>query len=329
MIISVIIPVYNEEIFLRECLDSVRACPSSEMECIIVNDGSTDGSADICRSLVSEDVRFRMIEKKNTGVSDSRNIGVAEAVGKYVFFLDADDYIDITRWSEILEEAENNESDMIAFGYYSLFDSGNTKAEQFPDDIDIKYALLSTPLLNACWGKLLRREVIKEHNILFRKGMKTCEDAIFVLDFACKAKSFAFLNNCVLYYRIHREGIMQKASPEDKLLDFAKLFSRRKEYLENNYNERLKKAMYRDSFSVITDFFRSCAKGRHLSEIRYIYKKSINNETTKAIMKEIDKKNLSPIYKKAEFALMQTECYTTLAIYFKIKHSLTALKVRS
>ena len=320
MLVSVVIPVYNGEKFLRECLESVKACPSPEIECIIVDDGSEDGTEELCKEYALEDARFRLVSKENSGISDSRNRGVAEAVGDYIFFLDADDYIDARKWREIIAQAAAGESDMVAFGYYSLFCSGAATEEKFPEGCDMTRALLSTTMLNTCWGKLLRREAINGGGVRFRKGLRTCEDAIFVLDFVQGAKSFKLLDCCALYHRIHPGGVMQRAKLDSKLSDFGALFERRLLYLSRNYDETARKAMYRQSFSVITDLLRAHAGKQRLPDVRNDFKENMKDPVVQAIMEGCALRSLSPVYKKIEYALMSGGLYAGMAMYFKAKY---------
>jgi len=322
MLISVIIPVYNGEKFLHQCLESVQACPSADIECIIVNDGSTDGTEGICRRFASSDTRFRLITKENSGVSDSRNIGLAEATEDYIFFLDADDYVDAGKWPEIISSAAAKSFDMVAFGYYDLFESGDTKEEQFPEGCDIRLALLSTTLLNTCWGKLLRREVIERNGLRFRKELSTCEDAVFILDYARSAESFMLSNTCVLYYRIHPGGVMRRTGMGSKLSDLASLYERRCAYLSENYDEAARQAMYRQFFSVITDLFRFYAKNRRIRDVRSDYKRSMADPTIKAVIAESGTLRLSPFYKRLEYLMIRGGLHTCLAVYFKAKSCL-------
>lgn len=319
MVVSVIVPVFNGEKFLRECLESVKACPSQEMECIIVNDGSTDGTDEICRRFAYEDARFRLINKKNTGVSDSRNRALAEASGEYVFFLDADDFILTDQWPEILAFAERGDFDMVAFSYRDLFSDGGTKEERFTGDSDIKLAILTTTLMNTCWGKLLRRDVIEKNGLSFDRELKTCEDAVFILDFTQKTESISLSNICAICYRIHSGGTMRQAELENKLSDFSVLYERRCRYLDENSGEALGKGMYRQLFSVITDLLRSYAGNRRIPEIRRAYKKNMGNPVITAIIDKTEIRSLSPVYKKFEYALLTTGLYTCLAMYFKVK----------
>ncbi len=91
--VSLIIPVYNTEKYLRQCLDSVISQTFKEFECICINDGSTDNSLPILQEYINKDIRFKLIDKKNEGVSVARNTGIQNATGKYIVFIDSDDWI--------------------------------------------------------------------------------------------------------------------------------------------------------------------------------------------------------------------------------------------
>jgi len=323
MLVSVVIPVYNGEEFLRGCLESVKACPSPEIECIVINDGSEDGTKGLCQEFSRKDARFRLVDKDNSGVSDSRNRGLAIAAGDYVFFLDADDYIDVTQWREILAHAAAGAFDMVAFGHCDLSASGDVNEKAFPEGCDAASALLTTTLLNTCWGKLLRREVISGNGLRFREALKTCEDAVFILDFVQKAKSFAMPGCCAIYHRIHPGGVMQRATLESKLSDFSALFERRLLYLSENNGEQYRKAMYRQSFSVITDLLRTHAGKLGLRDVRNDFAKAMKNPVVRKIMAGCSVRSLSPVYKKIEYALMSGGFYACMAAYFKAKGRLT------
>jgi len=268
------------------------------------------------------DPRFRLIDKENSGVSDSRNRGMAEASGRYIFFLDADDYIDAARWLEILADAEDNIYDFIAFGYINLFHTGKTRAESFPADCDVDHALLSTTMLNTCWGKLLRRTIAEDNNILFRRDLKTCEDAIFIIEYAQFAGNYLLSDVKALYHRIG-SGVMNHTKLEAKLADFYELFASRRKYLANHYSKNAEQSMYRELFSIITDLFRDAAMERRLPEVRRVYESSIKNPVVTAILTKLRDNRLSPIYKKFEYFLIRGGFYTVMAHYFKFKYYLT------
>jgi len=322
MLISVIIPVHNGEELLSTCLESVRSCTSDWIECIVVDDGSTDGTVEVYRKCVHGDARFRIINQENAGVSAARNRGLAEAAGDYVFFLDADDFIDIIKWPEIISHAADSSFDLIAFGYYDSFGSGKVKKELFPKGCDISKALLATTLLNACWGKLLRKEIIVKNGISFRNELETCEDAIFILEFAQKAKSYCLINSCVLYYRIHPGGVMRRKAIDNKLSDLSALYARRLEYLDANYDETLRKITYRQFFSIVTALFRECAGNRRIPDIRRAYCTYMKNAMILEIIAKTKMKDLTPFYKKFEYFLMRAGFFALLAAYFKAKAAL-------
>ena len=103
-LISIIVPIYNVENYLRQCLDSIQNQTYQNFECLLINDGSPDNSADICREYVEKDARFRYFEKENGGVSSARNLGIECSGGTYITFIDADDWVD-SDYLEVLYNA--------------------------------------------------------------------------------------------------------------------------------------------------------------------------------------------------------------------------------
>lgn len=326
MYISVIIPMYNSEKFLEECLDSVKACSEQNIECIMVNDGSTDKTEEICNEYIKTDSRFKLINKENTGVSDSRNIGIENAAGKYIFFLDADDYIKSDVWQIIIDYAKNSSYDAVAFAYTSLFRSGNSKDEIYSIDSlesdklkDIHYALLATPMLNTCWGKLLKSEIIRKNDIRFQSNLKTCEDAVFIVDFVQSADSILLRNDSVLCYRINENGAMQNINIIEKLYDFNILYKRRNQYCSYTNDEDLKGEIYRHYFSVITDLLIKEAAKQNVSSLPFLYAEVITHFPVTDILSNTDKKYLSPFYKKVEYVFLKNRWFLCCALYFKFK----------
>ncbi len=328
MNISIIIAMYNAEKYLRECLDSVIACPDLDIECILVNDGSTDATGDICNEYANCDSRFKVIHKSNSGVSDSRNVGLESATGRYVFFLDSDDFINEKQWPLILSHAESAKNDFVAFAYESLYSSGNKKKELYPIDKaaagieKIRYIMLATPMLNTCWGKLFRRDIIANHGLRFKKGLKTCEDAIFVIDFVQAANTFMLSNECILVYRLNDNGAMNTTNVFNKLKDFNELYLRRNEYLSSCSNAELYSAAYRQFFSVITDLLMRQAHGMGLSELRALYAEIKSKDPIPDILAHVDKSKLASVFKRLEFDWFKRGRYLLLACYFKFKNLL-------
>ena len=123
-LISIIVPIYNVENYLRQCLDSIVAQTYQNFECLLINDGSPDHSADICREYVSKDSRFRYFEKENGGVSSARNLGIEHSKGEYITFIDSDDWVD-SDYLEVLYNSLVDERADIAISTYKRFEMGD------------------------------------------------------------------------------------------------------------------------------------------------------------------------------------------------------------
>ena len=119
-LISIIVPIYNVENYLRQCLDSIVSQTYQNFECLLINDGSSDNSADICREYIEKDSSFRYFEKENVGVSSARNLGIERSKGQYITFIDSDDWVD-SEYLEVLYRALIEEKADIAITTYKQF----------------------------------------------------------------------------------------------------------------------------------------------------------------------------------------------------------------
>ena len=146
--VSVIVPVYNQERYLEECISSIRRQTLAEWECLIINDGSSDSSGEIARRFSEADSRIRYFEQKNRGVSSARNLGMRHASGRYLCFVDGDDFIDASFLKHLLDASDRGASDLTVAG--KLF----------------------------C-GIFLRREFPLKNNLEFPEGIHPCEDGLF------------------------------------------------------------------------------------------------------------------------------------------------------
>lgn len=212
--VSVIIPVYNVEEYLPKCLDSVINQTLKDIEIICINDGSTDNSLGILNEYASKDNRIKIIDQENQGVSSARNKGIAIARGEYLAFLDGDDFFDTTLLEKVYKEIIKKNTDILIFGTYEFNSEGYKNIrwdmQLLQDFTEEKLAQnqleLFIHLLHSLWDKLYRTDFIKKNNILFPTDVKVAEDNIFVLETYLKHASYAFLPECLYYYRIGREG---------------------------------------------------------------------------------------------------------------------------
>ena len=180
--ISIIIPVYNVEKYLAECVDSVLRQTYTDYEIILVDDGSTDSSGRICDDYAAKDARIRVIHQKNGGLSAARNTGLREAVGEYVYFLDSDDYIEDCTLLRLTETAGEENADVVFFDGYVFFDeceeddtvSRYIRKEQYPAmrGREMLFRLLeSDEYRTAVPMILLRREYLMQHDLWFLEGV--------------------------------------------------------------------------------------------------------------------------------------------------------------
>jgi len=211
MLFSIVIPAYNSEKFIKRCLESVIEQDFDDYEIIVVNDGSTDKTSDIVRLM--NDSRIKLIEKQNTGVSDTRNIGLLNSIGRYVIFMDSDDTLPsgtLPRLSRCI--TENVYSPDIIFGYYSRFNDCNGKENlqvfNYESDLsDVRELEIWTRLF--CGGKIFsmpimaqvyRRDFLIENDLFFDKGQFVSEDHDWRYKLLLKAKRYFNCGFCLYNY---------------------------------------------------------------------------------------------------------------------------------
>ena len=162
--ISVIVPVYNVENYLKKCLDSLVEQTLKDIEIIIINDGSTDNSAKIINQYVEKYPKLiKAYSKKNGGLSSARNYGISKANGEYIGFVDSDDYVDKNMYKDLYETAKKEKSDIALCNVFYTYDSGECRyfdaISNLTDDIEKKY-IISSPIV--C-NRIYKKEVFKEN----------------------------------------------------------------------------------------------------------------------------------------------------------------------
>ena len=209
--ISVIIPMYNVEKYLRRCLDSVKNQTVKDLEAICIDDGSSDKSGEIAEEYARKDERFFVIHKKNSGVSAARNDGIKMARGKYIHFMDADDFIDLDYYEKMLSVAHGAAIDMVCSGFVT-----DTKYSH-----GIKYGAESVAvtmwqkLRRTCaftdgyvWRYLFKKDFTEKNKFLFDTNMISQEDAIFVLRALAKANVVAMVPGVFYHYMFNETSAL-------------------------------------------------------------------------------------------------------------------------
>lgn len=216
-LISIIIPVYNVERYLHQCVDSVLKQTYTNLEIILVDDGSPDTSPAICDEYAQKDKRIKVIHKENGGLSSARNTGLDAATGDFIYFLDSDDYIGDTTVSSLYEHIHDNKQIAIAIGYFTALkgDSFSTYNEDWLFDSpriiesnDFANRMLMEKSNHAATAKLYRKEIF--HNLRFQLNKKN-EDVLFESDLIPIIESSQY--KCVdvpiytYFYRQHEKSI--------------------------------------------------------------------------------------------------------------------------
>ncbi len=213
-LISVIIPVYNVEKYLRECVESVINQTYKNIEIILVDDGSTDSSGDICEEYIEKDSRVTVIHQKNSGPSKTRNTGLENANGKYIYFLDSDDYIENNALELLTEAAESNGADLVFFQAHSFADNGDEIRQGYTVKGTYEpksgYDMLAELHKNkdyhcAIYLLFISRSLLESNKISFLETAYCSEDMLFTYQVFCSAKKAVQCKN-TLCHRRYRDG---------------------------------------------------------------------------------------------------------------------------
>lgn len=231
-LVSIILPVYNAQNHLARCVGSICAQTYQNIEIIILNDGSKDQSLPVCEEFRQKDPRILLVDKANSGVSDTRNLGLKLASGKYVEFVDSDDYLDPDFTERLVAAAEENEADFVIAPYKMVIPAGASKPEQVLDKIQDELGVMSVArppevreygflpagvydkdtfalrlmdkpasyFYSVLWNKLYRRDILTGNDIQFVSEMRWAEDLVFNLRYIQYAERFVAIDKPGYYY---------------------------------------------------------------------------------------------------------------------------------
>lgn len=231
--VSVIVPVYNTEKYLAEAINSVLDQTCQEWELLLINDGSSDRSLEICRKFESEDPRIRVIDKKNGGVSSARNLGMEEATGDWLCFLDGDDWLERTCLETALNEADE-ETDIVCWNYWKNIGDiqiANQAIRPSRIVVDEVERLVKLPMfpqyaprtsgktyssIRGVCTKLIRRKLTAENGLWFNENVKIGEDALFSSMCFQKARRVIFTDRYLYHYRLDNVSATRRCRADVK-----------------------------------------------------------------------------------------------------------------
>lgn len=283
-LVSVIVPVYNVEKYLDRCIQSVCRQSYNRLEIILVDDGSKDQSGAMCEEYADQDERIKVIHKENGGLGDARNVGVENATGKYLLFVDSDDRIHENLVKDTVETAEKNQADMVIFDYMGEEEDGNlTDRFTFPFPVNqvIEASENKELIMKSCSAvnKLIRRDVWNHSGLQFPKG-RYYEDLATIPKLMANIKRVVYLQEVYYYYLMRDGSIMHSKNftknyedrtwAVDQLLEY---FA--KENLAETYRNELEYLVFENTFFVPSkEIVLNDRKSEYLKKFRnYAYNK--------------------------------------------------------
>lgn len=288
--ISIVVPIYNCENTIDRCIESLINQTYTNIEIILINDGSTDSSEEKCIKYTNNDSRITLISKANEGVSKARNIGIKKANSEYIMFVDSDDYVQVDMCERLLEAINNNEYDVVISGYERVFLFNNRVRSNLI--IKPKYGNIKTvdqykqrwcelyekSFFNAPWAKLYKTEIIKNNNITFKEHLECGEDLLFNLEYFKYVKNISLIDEAFYIYECTEKESLTTRYDSDKDSNDRLLYNSTLLYLKS------KGMINQCKHSVALIYMRSCF--RTFEQILY-GKNKLNKSEKKSKIKKI------------------------------------------
>ena len=239
--ISVIIPIYNVDQYLSQCMQSVLSQSYKELEIILVDDGSTDKCPALCDEYEKKDARVRVIHKKNGGLSDARNVGMKMATGEWVYFVDSDDWLPQDAIQKLFHFARENYCDVVQGGlYYAyqnhlLYRKASEKEQKqtvLGRNEAMRELIINDRVKNFAWGKLYKFDLLKD--LPFPVG-KYFEDSFWQHLVMDRVERYGIIDEPLYYYRQRRDSI--SGTPSGRLNDLLEGYEQRLVFIQKYYNE--------------------------------------------------------------------------------------------
>jgi len=336
-IVSIIVPVYNAEMYLRNCIDSILKQNYKNIEVILVNDGSTDNSRTICEQYAKKDNRIKVINQNNSGPSIARNVGINAATGRYIQFVDADDRLEPNMTKNLVEAMNKSQSvQLVLCGYKSIYISQdnnstnkivtptNAGVYNFTDFVEFMGKLFSNGLINPLWNKLYDLETINKYNIRFIKDFNMGEDLLFNLEYIKFCNNFCIIKDELYNYLILNNNSLtssfQNSYFENQQILFQKVreFLLEKESYSNDNKYFIETTYTRSIIRCINNLFHKNSNLSFKSQKEQIASIVIDKNTRKCI----EYFNNGSIQKRFIGFLIKHKVVNGIYWFFKIKNEL-------
>ena len=310
--VSIIVPIFNSENYLEKCINSIINQRYKDIEVILINDGSTDSSLDICKQYAVKDKRIKIINKANTGVSNSRNVGINNAKGKYIFFIDSDDYLELDCIQKLIKKQKSDDV-LVRTKFY------NDKSISLYGREDYLTKIVSGEIRGVSWGYLLVKEKIGE--LRFDENTSFMEDTLFMFKYIENVSEIYVLDEILYKQTANINSLTKKGNVERKIEGYFYSIEKIKEELKKN-------DIYNDNFQKLIDYRKVKIFEAELSQIRSIksLRKFLKNKDIKKNILEIE--NIKKRYKFFLF-LYKTNNEILLYLYVLIRKYLKKIVKRS
>lgn len=339
-VVSIIVPVYNTEEYLETCLDSLISQTYTEIEIILVNDGSTDSSNVICNHYKQIDHRIIIINQDNSGVSVARNNGIEKATGEWIMFVDSDDWLDTNAVETAVSQTYKYDVELIITTFHTNYDSTEFKTEVLYDVTHLRRDFLyrcrtnevkyspkemhyNLRLTSQC-AKLYRKSVLEKHNIRFPVGIKDNEDGFFNFAYVSKIKNAVYYDFPIYHVRVRNDSASRNLNNKiDNILKSVDYFETI--IIEHGMKCEMQQYIYIDSIekavSIITTYFK--IKKMKKNSFWKIYQEckntlSMNKFTEAACNLSIN--SVATVKGKITVLCLKKKLYLLLSIIFNLKY---------
>lgn len=274
ILVSIIVPVYNAEKHLGECIESIINQSYENLEIILINDGSPDNSIEVLREYEKKDKRIIVVDKENEGVAKTRNRGIDLATGKYLVFSDSDDLYDTAFIEKAVNMLENGQAEYLSCAFETFNENGSLKIVDYlseyddtiyiKDYLDVMARYQAGAYWGANWGKLFISSIIKKNKIYYESDVKFAEDFRFNIEYLKHVNTVCLIHEPVYYYRVDTQNSLSKGNKD--------LFRYWREYRELAYRyemiykqhsayEKNKDKIGKFVLNAVIDLLRSALKG--------------------------------------------------------------------
>ena len=303
-LISIIIPIYKVEQYLDKCIQSIINQTYKNLQIILVNDGSPDKCGKICDEYALKDNRIEVIHKINGGLSDARNVGIGRAKGKYIGFVDSDDYIEKDMYENMYNLLEERNADVCICNFYNVIENNNiiknpNNGIQEYNKIDIlKEILLDKQIQSYAWNKLYKSELFDNVKYPVGKKYEDIGTTFYILEKCNKV----VVTDLPKYYYLNRIDSIVNNLSEQTVIDYVDLINERYDYIENKYSELRRYNIYylaRTLITAYTDLQKLKKPGKEIIEkLDNLYNKSKKaiNEYEKEVIDLFDEKQKMQLY---------------------------------